>query len=306
MSESLRVFAPATVANVGCGFDIFGFALENPGDEIVIRKKGGTVQIVKVFGDEGKLPLDPQKNAAGVAVQAFLNALGKSIGLEIEVHKKMPLGSGLGSSAASAVGAVFAANRLLGDPLALKDLLPFAMEAERVACGAAHADNVAPALLGGFILIRSYDPLEVIEIPVNLPLHCAVLHPHIEILTKDARGILPRQVPLQELIRQTGNASAMIAALIQGDAKVLEHALRDAVIEKVRGPLIPGFQAIQEAALHAGALGCSISGSGPSIFALTLSEEQAAAIGDAMRTACPVPSTLYVSKMNKEGPRVLS
>ncbi|MFQ5729379.1 MAG: homoserine kinase, partial [Waddliaceae bacterium] len=301
MDKALRVFAPATVGNVACGFDIFGFALDIPGDEIAIRQKGDSVQITAVTGDGGKLPLDPEKNVAAVSVQQLLNHLGRNVGFEIEVHKKMPLGSGLGSSAASSVGAVFAANRLLDEPLSKKELLPFAMEAEKVACGAAHADNVAPALLGGFVLIRSYDPLEVVEIPVNLSLHSAVLHPHIEILTKEARDILPGNVPLQDLVAQTGNASALIAALIRGDAPLLEHALHDAIIEKVRGKLIPGFDKIKKAATETGALGCSISGSGPAIFALTLSENQAKQVGEAMQKECPEESTLFVSKLNTEG-----
>jgi homoserine kinase len=203
------------------------------------------------------------------------------------------------------VGALFAANRLLDSPLSKKELLPFAMEAERIACGAAHADNVAPALLGGFILIRSYDPLEVVEIPVNLPLHCAVLHPHIEILTKEARAVLPENVPLRDLVAQTGNAAALIAALIQGDVRLLEHALHDAVIEKVRGRLIPGFKKIQKAGIDAGALGCGISGSGPAIFALTQSESEAKQVGEAMQKACPGKSSLFVSMLNSEGPKTL-
>ncbi|NGX43418.1 MAG: Homoserine kinase [Chlamydiae bacterium] len=306
MGDTLRVFAPATVANVACGFDIFGFALEVPGDEIILRQKGDSVRVTTVTGDEGKLTLDSEKNVAAVSVQHLLNYLGEDRGFEIEVHKKMPLSSGLGSSAASSVGAVFGANLLLNEPLEVKELIPFAMEAERVACGSAHADNVAPALLGGFVLIRSYHPLEVVEVPVNLPLYCTILHPHVEILTKKARDILPKNVPLQDLVTQTGNASALIAALIQGDASLLEHALHDAIIEKVRGPLIPGFDKIKQAAIEAGALGCSISGSGPSIFALTLSENKAKQVGEAMQLACPEKSTLFVSKLNTEGPRVLT
>lgn len=304
--REIRVFAPATVANVACGFDIFGFAIDAPGDEVVARLKPEPgVALKKIVGDGGVLPLDPEKNTACVGVLKLLQYLQSDVGIEIELHKKMPIGSGLGSSSASAAGSLFAVNALLGSPLTSKELIPFAMEAEKAACGSAHADNVGPALLGGFVLIRSYEPLDIIQIPIQTDLHCVVLHPKIEIRTEMARQILPNQVSLKQLVAQTGNAAALIAGLIQGDACLIGRSLQDAVIEPVRSSLIPNFVEIKSAALAAGALGCSISGSGPSIFALVENKEDAEKVGLAMRKACGVDCDLYVSSVNKVGPRIL-
>jgi len=184
MNKSVKVFAPASVGNVACGFDVFGFAIDNPGDEVIAKLiDKPSVTISKISGDQGKLPLDPDKNTASVAIAQFLKQFNSHQGIDIELHKKMPLGSGLGSSAASAVAGVVAANELLGNPLPTKELLPFAIAGERVASGSVHADNVAPSLLGGFILIRSYDPLDIIPISTPIDLVCAVVHPQIEIRT---------------------------------------------------------------------------------------------------------------------------
>lgn len=309
MNKDLRVFAPATVANVACGFDIFGFALETPGDEIIVRLKSRSgITLTKVTGDSGILPLEPEKNTAGVSVLKLLEFLNSSQGIEIELHKKMPLGSGLGSSAASAAGSVFAVNALLGSPLSSKELIPFAMEAERIACGSAHADNVAPALLGGFILIRSYHPLDIIEIPLKIDLYCSVLHPKIEIRTEMARQILKKEVTLKQLVIQSGNAAGLIAGLLQGDASLINRSLEDVIIEPIRSTLIPGFYEIKSAAMKEGALGCSISGSGPSVFALTQEKTRAERIGFAMMKTCRAKGLdcdLYISSINRQGPRIL-
>lgn len=306
MKQELRVFASATVANVACGFDIFGFALEKPGDEIIVRldSKPG-VKLIKITGDNGSLPLEAEKNSAGVSVLKLLKFLNSHQGIEIELHKKMPLGSGLGSSAASASGSVFAANALLGSPLTSKELIPFAMEGEKIACGSAHADNVAPALLGGFTLIRSYQPLDIIEIPLRIDLYCCVLHPKIEIRTKTARQMLKQELSLNQLVIQSGNATGLIVGLIQGDASLIHRSLEDVVIEPIRSTLIPQFSEIKSAAMNQGALGCSISGSGPSIFALTQTKEEAERVGIAMKHACLVDCDLYISSINKQGPKIL-
>ncbi|MBA2726875.1 MAG: homoserine kinase [Parachlamydiaceae bacterium] len=309
MKGEIRVFAPATVANVASGFDIFGFALEMPGDEVIARlSEHPGVTMAKVSGDGGVLSLDPKKNTAGVSVLKLLEFLNCDHGVELELHKKMPLGSGLGSSAASAAGSVFAVNALLGSPLTSKELIPFAMEAERIACGSAHADNVAPSLLGGFILVRSYQPLDIVEIPINLNLYCSVLHPKIEIRTESARQILRKEISLNQMVIQSGNAAGLIAGLFSGDASLIGRSLNDVVVEPVRARLIPGFYDIQSAALYAGALGCSISGSGPSVFALTQKKSQAENVGEAMVSACRAKGldcNLYVSSINKKGPRIL-
>lgn len=307
--ESIRVFAPATVANVACGFDIFGFALDTPGDELHVKLKTSSgVSIKCITGDGGKLPLDPNKNTAGVSVLKFLEQLKSNQGIEIELKKKMPLGSGLGSSAASAVGSVFAVNHLLGHPLSAKELIPFAMEGERAACGSAHADNVAPALLGGFVLIRSYAPLDVLQIPCSLDLYCSILHPKIEIRTEIARKILKQEISLKQHITQTGNAAGLVLGLIQKDIEIIRNCLQDVIAEPVRSQLIPGFADIKSAAIQAGALGCSISGSGPSLFALSLGSSQAEKVGESMAQACHrnhLDCDVYISKINYEGPKIL-
>lgn len=304
MRKEIRVFAPATVANVACGFDIFGFALEQPGDLVVARLTDAPgVVLSKIEG--ASLPLDPEKNTAGVSVIRLLEHLGTKQGLELELHKQMPLGSGLGSSAASSAGSLFAANALLGNPLSPIELIPFAMAAERMACGAAHADNVAPALLGGFVLIRSYRPLDIIPIPIKVDLHCTILHPRIEIKTEEARKILKKELSLSQLVAQTGNAAGLIAGLIQGDYALISRSLEDVVAEPIRSALIPEFYDMKEAAIKAGALGCSISGSGPSLFALSVTPAKAHAIGNAMQNACHVACDLYFSAINKQGPKLL-
>ena len=234
----------------------------------ISRVPGKAVTVASITGDGGKLPRDPKKNTAAVAVGGFMAKIGFPFGVEIALEKRMPLSSGLGSSAASAVAAVFGANLLAGSPLSTRELLPFTMEAERAACGSAHADNVAPSLLGGFVLIRSYEPLDVVQLPVPAGLSCAVAHPHAELRTEDARRILKKEIRLADAIRQWGNLAALVAALYNGDLQLLGRSLQDVVAEPARSLLIPGFAAVKSAAMAAGALGCSISGSGPSVFAL--------------------------------------
>lgn len=308
--EQVSVYAPATVANVACGFDIFGFAVDRPGDEVILTKKDTPGIIIKeITGDEGRLPLEVQKNTAGIAIQKYLEHIGRTDqGFELSLHKDMPLGSGLGSSAASAVAGVFAANELMGRPLTQKELLPFAMEGERVACGSAHADNVGPSLLGGFVIIRSYDPLDIIEIKVPEELFATIVHPHVEVNTKDARSILEREIQLSKTIQQMGNVAGLIAGLLLPDYELIGRSLEDVMIEPIRSILIPQFNEVKAAALQAGALGCSISGSGPSLFALSRGRETAERVAVAMAAAfkdADIESEAYVSKINNKGPVVL-
>jgi len=309
MTKQIRVFAPATVANVACGFDVLGFALNEPGDEVILQTNDSEqVTISKITGDEGKLPLNADKNTAGVVVKQYLAHIGSKQGIDIQLHKRMPLGSGLGSSAASAVASLFAVNELLGAPLTRMQLLPFAMEGERIACGAAHADNVAPALLGGFVLVRSYDPLDVINIPFPQDLIATVVHPQIEIRTEDARSILKKSILLKDAIQQWGNIAGLIAGLIQSDHSLIKRSLQDVIIEPIRSLLIPNFDKVKRAALDNGAFGCSISGSGPSIFALSNSVAVAGQIASAMRhelKAISIECDVYISPINKVGPRVM-
>ncbi len=309
--NSIRVFAPATVANVACGFEIFGFAVDSPGDLITLTERGEPgVRITDILGDEGRLPREAARNTAGIAIQTFLHHIGRTdVGVDVVLHKQMPLGSGLGSSAASAVAGVYAINELLGRPLPLMQLLPFAMEGERLACGSAHADNVAPSLLGGFVVIRSYQPLDVIRIETPAALFCTLVHPDIEVNTKDARFILKNEVSLKNTITQMGNVAGLIAGLMKPDYALISRSLVDVIIEPVRAILIPEFNEAKQAAIDNGALGCSISGSGPSMFALSRDAQTAERVGAAMQQAflsVGITSNAYVSEINRQGPRILT
>lgn len=309
MSKEIKVFAPATVANVSCGFDVLGFAVDSPGDEAIVKMvdKQGVI-ITKITGDGGRLPLDPNKNTVSATIIKMLDHLGEKRGFEIELHKKMPLGSGLGSSAASSVAGIFAVNELLGNPLSKIQLLPFAMEGERLASGTAHADNVAPALYGGFVLIRSYNPLDVISIHTPSDLHAAIVHPHIEVETRDARSILRKDIKLKDAITQWGNVAGLVTGLLTDDYNLIGRSMQDVIVEPLRAILIPGFYEVKEAAMDAGALGGGISGSGPSIFSVSKGKEKAEKAGKAMVDAFKkigIESDLFVSKINAKGPIVI-
>ncbi|MFZ4399320.1 MAG: homoserine kinase [Bacteroidales bacterium] len=269
--KTVSAFAPATVANVSCGFDIMGFALEGCGDKVCITLdadlEDDKVMLSGAYADF--IPADRQRNTAGVAINAFLKAYGnENLKLSIALEKNMPLGSGMGSSASSSAASVFALNHLLGNPFSIHELIPFAMEGERIACGSAHADNVAPALLGGFVLIRSYHPLDIISVPCPDDLFCTVVHPHIELQTKDARRILKNDISIQDAIRQSANTASFMLALLQKDYNLMGRSMQDLLAEPKRTQLIPGFVNAKKYALDAGAIGCGISGSGPSVFAL--------------------------------------
>ena len=305
----IKAFAPATVANVACGFDIFGFALDEPGDTIELWKRDTPgVVITNITGDGGRLPREASRNAATVVMLKFLEHIGSQQGIEVVLHKNMPLGSGMGSSAASSVVGIFAINELLGQPLTRMELLPFAMEGERIACGAAHADNVGPSLLGGFVVIRSYNPLDVFKLPVPSELYCTLVHPDVEVNTKDARYILRNEVSLKNTISQMGNVAGLIAGLMQEDYDLMSRSMVDVIIEPVRAILIPEFDQVKQAALDNGALGCSISGAGPSMFALSRGRQTAEKVGKTMCQAfgnVGITTKCYVSQINQEGPKIL-
>lgn len=274
---------------------------------MTLSKNPGVV-IKQIHGDGGRLPLASEKNTAGVAVIAFLKALDRDEGVEIILNKNLPLGSGMGSSAASAVAALVGINHLLGEPMLRIELLPFAMEAERVACGAAHADNVAPSLLGGFVLVRDYSPLDVVTIPTPGNLYCTLVHPHLELKTEDARLVLRSSITLKDAITQWGNIAGLVAGLMKPDFGLIGRSLRDVIAEPVRALLIPGFDRIKEKTVEAGALGCGISGSGPTIFALSTEKELAMRAGEVIRTEFgkyKLQSEVYVSKINNKGAEVI-
>jgi homoserine kinase len=308
--KEVRVFAPATVANVACGYDVLGFAIEAPGDEVVARYVDEPgLRIARITGDDGKLPLEAEKNTAGVAAIDLLKHLGMlDLGIELEIHKKMPFGSGLGSSAASAVGGAYAVNKLIGEPLTKKQLLPFAMSGEASADGAWHADNVGPSLLGGIVFIRDNQELDIAQLPVPKNLWVAVVHPDIEILTRVARGILPAEIPLGNVTQQIGNLGGLICGLIQEDFGMISRSVHDVIAEPRRQKLIPEFYRAKREAMAAGALGFSISGAGPSVFGLCEGEVSARKVGEAISgvfESVQLGNQLYVSAINAAGVRVI-
>lgn len=281
---SISVFAPASVSNVACGFDVLGFALAAPGDTVTARADGVPgVRIASIAGDEGRLSRDPGRNPASRAAAAVLARAGHRGGVALDIVKGMPLASGIGSSAASAVAAAMATNEVLGRPLGADALLAAAMDGEVAAAGSRHPDNVAPSLFGGLVLARGAHPPEIVHLPVPEGLTYVVLHPHMEVETGAARALLGDTVPLGAAITQWSNLGAFVAALYTRDFGLMSRALVDVVAEPKRAGLVPGFAAVQHAALDAGALGCSLSGAGPSIFALCLGTYLAATAGERMR-----------------------
>lgn len=308
--DSATAFAPASVSNVASGFDIMGFALDGPGDTVTVRlTRTPGITITKITGTTATLPFQPELNTAGAPVIALFRQAGTSFGAEIEIHKGLPLGSGIGSSAASAVAAAFAANAALGTGLAGEELLPFAIEGEKIASGAVHVDNLSPSLLGGFVLVRGYGPVDLVRIPPPADLWCTIVRPHIEIRTKESRQALPKQVSLRDVVTQTGNAAGLIAGLLTSNYGLIGRSLHDVIAEPVRGPMIPGFQAMKDAAAKAGALGCSISGSGPSVFALSRTQFTADAVCLAMSEALNAIGCEHsrsVSRISPEGARLCS
>lgn len=305
--EEIKIFCPATIANISCGFDVLGVALDSVGDEMVIRKvleRG--IRITKLVGQD--LPLQTEKNVAGVAARAFLAESDYEGGFEIEIYKKIKAGSGIGSSAASSAGAVWGMNQLLGKPFSTSKLVEFAMEGERLASGVPHADNVAPALFGGFTLVRSYDPLDII--PINSPseLYATVIHPQIEVKTSDSRKILKTNITLKDGIKQWGNLGGLVAGLFTEDYDLIGRSLVDHIVEPIRSILIPGFDDVKANSLAAGALGCGISGSGPSIFAFSKGETIAKEVALAMKNVYQnigIDYDVHVSKINTQGIKIL-
>jgi homoserine kinase len=312
MPSPVRVFAPASASNLGPGFDVLGLALPEPGDVVTAEfMEAPGLEIAEVSGDGGQLNRDPDQNVAGVAAQSVLSHLASvrrdSLpGVRLRVHKQMPLSSGLGSSAASSVAGAMAVNELLDCPLAKADLLVHALAGERAASGSMHADNAAPSLLGGVVLVRRYEPLEVIELPVPAGLRVTLVHPHCCIETSKARALLLGQrFTIEQAVANLGNLGALVAGLYRGDLELVGRAIEDRLVEPLRMALIPGCAAVKAAAHQAGALGCSISGSGPSLFAFTDSDAAAArvavAMRDAFREAAGLDSDSYSGPVNTAG-----
>jgi len=307
---SVTAFSPATVSNVACGFDVLGFALHEPGDEVTARVTAGGVQIEDIFGDHGRLPREAAKNTAGVAVLALLAKLEEPRGVALTIRKGLPLSSGLGGSAASAAAAVVAVDRLLDAKSSIETLIACALEGERLGAGSAHADNIAPSICGGFVLVRRANPPDVVRLPVPNGLTAVVVHPELEIETAKARALLGTSVPLSDAVKQWANLGALIHALHTGDFALLGRSLEDTIAEPRRAPLVPGLSLIKRAAAEAGALGCSLSGSGPSLFALcdnrTTADRVADAMSRAVRTHIGGEPQTYISEVARQGARIIS
>jgi homoserine kinase len=261
-------FAPATVGNVGIGFDILGHTVEAVGDRVTARRvAAGGVRIGSITGVVGDLPREVERNTAGKAVLSLWQARQGSGGVELDIDKGIPLASGLGGSAASAVAAVVAANALLDEPASGLELLKFAMQGEQLASGSIHVDNIAPSLFGGLVLTVGIDHPRIKQIPVPAGIRCVLVHPHMRLSTREARGILSQSVTLSDFVWQTANLAGFISGCYSSDLDMIRDSFQDVVIEPQRQALIPGFRSVREAAMACGALGCSISGAGPSVFA---------------------------------------
>jgi homoserine kinase len=308
----VRAFAPATVSNVACGFDVLGFPMEEPGDTVSARllPPGSGVQIDDILNDGGRIPRQPEKNTASVAARAMLDALGEKRGVALTITKGLPLSSGLGGSAASAAAAVVAVNALVGGNASVDQFVAAALIGEGLGAGGAHPDNIAPAICGGFVLVRHPSPPDIIRLPVPKGLTCVVIHPDLEIETAKARAMLGTTVPIGDAVKQWANLGALVHALHTSDFDLLARSLEDSIAEPRRAPLVPGLASIKKAATDAGALGSSLSGSGPSIFALcrdrATADRVAVAMTAAVKAAIGGESQVYVSSISSRGARVIT
>lgn len=306
-SSEVRVYGPATVSNVGPGFDLLGFAIEMPGDELIVRRND--LGIIRLINEtDCALPTDPAKNVAAVAANSLLKELDCKDGFDLVFTRKINPGSGVGSSAASCVTAVVGINELLGTPFPKEALIPYAMDGEKIASGSTHADNVAPALLGGITLIRGYEPLDIKHIPYPDDLWCAVVHPHIEIKTLESRQLIPDTVPLSTALKQCGNLAGLVSGLATSDYSLISRSVTDLFAEPYRIKQIPDFAELKEATLENGSIGAGLSGSGPSVFALCRGEEAALQLGQIMKkhfTVRGIDSMIYASSINNTGCKVL-
>ena len=306
--NKLRLFCPATVANVSVGYDSLGFCLDSVGDEMIFTKTDQPgITISEIQGYE--LPLEIDQNVAGISALAIYKSISPSFGIDIKIKKNIKPGSGIGSSAASACGAVFGVNELLGDPYSKRELVEFALEGESFASKSRHADNLAPCLYGGFTLVRSVDPVDIIELPVPADLFATVIHPQIELKTSDSRSVIPSEIPLKNAIKQWSEMGSFVHAMHTSNYELLSSCLNDHVIEPYRGKLIPCFEAAREAAMNNGSLALGISGSGPSIFALSKSETTARSVEQKLIEIYKlehIEVKSYVSGINLDGIKILS
>ena len=305
--KEIKIFSPASIANLSCGFDILGVCLNDIGDEIVVRKtKEKGIKILKVTGQ--KLTLDVNKNVAGVSALALLKETNVDCGFEIEIHKGIKPGSGIGSSAASSAGSVFAINQLIGKPYSSKELIKFALEGEKIASGAAHADNVSAVLLGGFDFVRDSLNFDIFKLNTPIDLAFTILHPQIEVKTSESRALVQRPVTLDKLITQSANLGAFISGLYKEDYNLISRSIKDVVIEPIRSILIPEFEKLKEISLSNNALGFGISGSGPSVFAMSKGLVNAKKIGDLLKEKYRELGFLFdihTSTVNEKGIQII-
>jgi len=304
--KSVSVLAPATVANLVCGFDVLGLCLHEPNDLMEVKLLNEKKIIIQ-SADGYPLPLDPAQNTAGAPLVEMINELDKEVGFEVIIHKNIKPGSGIGSSAASAAGSVVAANHLLGNIFSKQDLVRFAMFGEKVASGVKHADNVAPCIFGGVTLIRSIHPLDIVSIPAP-ELYVTIVHPQIEVRTADARQILRKEVLLKDAIKQWGNIAGLVAGFMKNDYELIGNSLEDVIIEPVRSILIPGFDDVKKMCKEAGALGGGISGSGPSLFMLSKTKTTAVAVENVMKgiyDKIGLAYHTYVTTINQQGVKII-
>ncbi|CDZ75983.1 Homoserine kinase [Legionella massiliensis] len=279
--KSVTAFAPATSANVAVGFDILGFALDAIGDRVRLTRRDDKKIVVESINSKDVLPRELHKNTASIAVEKLCRSMSLDLGFSIHIDKGIPLCSGMGGSAASAVAALVACNQFLTTPLTLEELAFFALSGEQAASGAAHYDNIIPCLYGGLTLIHSQKPLKIIQLPIP-QLYAVIIHPHLQVSTREARKVLRQTVALKDYVRQSAKLASFIAALYENDYLLLKESLNDLIIEPQRAQFVPGFYEIKMAALDAGALGMSFSGSGPALFAFAATEKEAADISEAM------------------------
>ena len=308
MKNEASVFAPASVGNVAVGYDVLGSALDSPGDRVMVRRLDEPiVRIDTITGRAPNLPTAPTENTATVALSSLRESADVEYGFEVSIEKGIPLSSGLGGSAASAVGAVVAGADLLPGAWSNDDLLPHALAGEAVASGDLHPDNVAPCLYGGLVLTRAMDPPDVVPIPVPDRIRCVLVHPDRTIPTQDARACLPDTIPLSDSVRQTAHLGAFVAGCYRNDLALIGRALRDLIVEPHRADLVPGFDDVQDAAMETGALGCSLSGAGPTVFAWCNGSDDATRVQNAMVNAFEqhdVPTEAWTSTIPSQGARV--
>lgn len=304
--KKVRVFAPASIANMGCGFDVIGLALDEVGDIIEITEsEGDGLSITNLSGVP--LPEDPEKNVVTPVIRAFLQKIGRKAQIDVTICQKIYPGSGIGSSAASSAAAAYGMNELYGCPLSEEEVVLCAMEGENLASGGYHADNAAPAVMGGIVLIRGYEPLDIVQLPVPGNFYCAVVHPHLVVSTKEAREILPKAVPMHDAIRQWGNVGGLVAGLYSGNISLIGRAMQDHVAEPYRKQFIPDFDILRDKILSDGALAFNISGSGPSVFALCDNKAAAEVAGKTMKehfTSHGVGCQVYVVKVSNKGAKL--